>query len=152
MRHENGPGLLRGRLRYTPPLQKLPLGRCAHHQNFNKQCSRAVPSEPVENSDTSASIHIPGTGRWRIAHVLKRDVMTVTVRIISILAVAITIGPSLAYGSPACMTESEARAKFPKAHLVWVGINHCWTFGKCVRIRDRRLRQSRCLPRHPYSR
>jgi hypothetical protein len=27
------------------------------------------------------------------------------------------------------MTESEARAKFPKAHLVWVGTNHCWTFG-----------------------
>jgi len=52
-----------------------------------------------------------------------------TVRIISILAVAITIGPSLAYGSPACMTESEARAKFPKAHLVWVGTNHCWIFG-----------------------
>ena len=45
-------------------------------------------------------------------------VMTVTVRIIRILAVAITIGPSLAYGSPACMTESEARAKFPKRHLV----------------------------------
>ena len=52
-----------------------------------------------------------------------------TVRIISILAVAITIGPSLAYGSPACMTESEARAKFPKSHLIWVGTNHCWKFG-----------------------
>jgi hypothetical protein len=34
------------------------------------------------------------------------------------------IGPSLANGSPACMTESAARAKFPKAHLVWVGTNH----------------------------
>jgi len=44
-------------------------------------------------------------------------------------AVALMIGPSLAYGSSACMTESEARAKFPKAHLVWVGTNHCWTFG-----------------------
>jgi len=55
--------------------------------------------------------------------------MAVTVRIISILAVAITIGPSLAYGSAACMTESEARAKFPRQHLVWVGTNHCWTFG-----------------------
>src|SRR5262249_62227765 len=54
--------------------------------------------------------------------------MTVTVRIIPILAVAITIGPSLAYGSPACMTESEARAKFPKSHLIWVGTNHCWKF------------------------
>src|SRR5262249_58734365 len=35
-----------------------------------------------------------------------------TARIISTLAVAM---PSLAYGSPACMTQSEARAKFPKA-------------------------------------
>jgi hypothetical protein len=52
-----------------------------------------------------------------------------TVRISPILAVAITLGPSLAYGSPACMAESEARAKFPKAHLIWLGTNHCWTFG-----------------------
>jgi hypothetical protein len=48
------------------------------------------------------------------------------VRIISILAVAITIGPSLAYASPACMTESEARAKFPKARLYTHGSEHCW--------------------------
>ncbi len=60
-----------------------------------------------------------------------------TVRIISILAVAIAIGPSLAYGSPACMTQSEARAKFPKAHLIWLGTNHCWTFG-AVPVHSRR--------------
>ena len=60
-----------------------------------------------------------------------------SVRIISILAVAITLGPSLAYGSPACMTESEARAKFPKAHLIWLGTNHCWTFG-VVPVHSRR--------------
>jgi hypothetical protein len=52
-----------------------------------------------------------------------------TARIILILAVTSVIGPSLAYGSTACMTISEARAKYPKAHLVWVGTNHCWTFG-----------------------
>jgi len=52
-----------------------------------------------------------------------------TIRIILILAAAIMIGPSLAHGSPACMTESQARAKFPKAHLIWLGTNHCWTFG-----------------------
>jgi hypothetical protein len=63
--------------------------------------------------------------------------MTVTVRIVSILAIAITIGPSLAYGSPTCMTESEARAKFPKAHLIWGGTNHCWTFG-AVPVHSRR--------------
>ena len=44
----------------------------------------------------------------------------------SCMAVAIMIGPSLAYGSPACMTQSEARAKFPKAHLYWHGREHCW--------------------------
>jgi hypothetical protein len=53
--------------------------------------------------------------------------MAMTARII--LAGASMIAPSLANGSPACMTISEARAKFPKAHLVWVGTNHCWTFG-----------------------
>jgi hypothetical protein len=42
-----------------------------------------------------------------------------TARIILILAVASMIVPSLANGSPACMTISEARAKFPKEHLVW---------------------------------
>jgi hypothetical protein len=55
--------------------------------------------------------------------------LAMTIRIIPILAVATMIGPSLANASPACMTESEARAKFPKAHLVWFGSNHCWTFG-----------------------
>jgi hypothetical protein len=43
-----------------------------------------------------------------------------------VLAVAIMIGPSLALGSSACMTESEARARFPKAHLYWHRNEHCW--------------------------
>src|SRR6516162_3671822 len=60
-----------------------------------------------------------------------------TTRITHILAVAIVIGPSLAYGSSTCMTESEARAKFPRAHLIWVGTNHCWTFG-AVSVHSRR--------------
>ena len=47
-----------------------------------------------------------------------------TVRIIAILAVAIMIGPSLAHGSPACMTKDEARAKFPKETLY--SHQHCW--------------------------
>jgi hypothetical protein len=45
--------------------------------------------------------------------------VAMTIRIIFILAVGVIIGPSWAYGSPACMTLSEARAKFPKAHLYW---------------------------------
>src|SRR5215469_15313708 len=55
--------------------------------------------------------------------------LAMTARFIVALALASMIGPSLANGSPACMTISEARAKFPKARLVWVGTNHCWTFG-----------------------
>ena len=58
----------------------------------------------------------PSAGLWQM-----------TVRIISIPAVAIAIGPSLAYGSPTCMTQSEARAKFAKAtHLYMHGSEHCW--------------------------
>jgi hypothetical protein len=63
--------------------------------------------------------------------------LAMTIRIISILAVAIMIGPLLASGSPACMTESEERTKFPKAHLIWFGPDHCWTFG-VVPVHSRR--------------
>jgi hypothetical protein len=49
-----------------------------------------------------------------------------TVRFIPILALTIMIGPSLAYGSPACMTESEALAKFPKATHLYMRQN-CWS-------------------------
>jgi hypothetical protein len=52
--------------------------------------------------------------------------LAMTVRSILILAVTTMIGPPLVYGSSACMTESEARAKFPKAHLYWHGSEHCW--------------------------
>jgi len=55
--------------------------------------------------------------------------LAMTVRVIPILAVAIVIGPSLIYGSPACMTESEIRAKYPHAHLIWHGTGLCWKFG-----------------------
>jgi hypothetical protein len=44
-------------------------------------------------------------------------------RIMLVLAVAIMIGPSLVYGSSACMTENEARTKFPKAHLYGIAAN-----------------------------
>src|SRR6516164_5820864 len=65
--------------------------------------------------------------------------MTVTGRIVSILAVAITIGPSLAYGSPACMTQNEARAKFPKATHLHMR-EHCWSDSAVAPVH---------LPRHP---
>ena len=77
-------------------------------------------------------------GRLPVFISIKVEVaLAMTIRIIPILAVAIMIGPLLASGSPACMTESEARAKFPKAHLIWFGTNHCWTLG-AVPVHSRR--------------
>ena len=53
-------------------------------------------------------------------------VLAMTVRTILILVVASMIGPSLAFSSPACMTESEALAKFPKATHLYMRQN-CWS-------------------------
>jgi hypothetical protein len=53
-------------------------------------------------------------------------VLAMKVRIILTFAVAIMIGPSLAFGSPACMTEREALAKFPKATHLYMRQN-CWS-------------------------
>src|SRR5262249_43709244 len=61
-----------------------------------------------------------------------------TPRTLLFSAVAIMIGPSLAYGSPACMTKSEAKAKFPKAaHLYFHrhGSERCWDGRKAQDIR-----------------
>ena len=70
----------------------------------------------------------PSAGLWQM-----------TVRIISIPAVAIAIGPSLAYGSPTCMTQSEARAKFPKATHLYMR-EHCWSDSAVAPVHS---------PRHP---
>jgi hypothetical protein len=64
-------------------------------------------------------------------------VLAMTVRIILIFAVAIMIGPSLAFGSPACMTESEALAKFPKATHLYVRQN-CWSDSAVAPVRSPR--------------
>lgn len=45
---------------------------------------------------------------------------------VAILAAAIALASSPALASPSCMTQSEARAKFPKEHLWWHGPNKCW--------------------------
>jgi len=47
------------------------------------------------------------------------------------IAVATMIGPSFGYGSPACMTESEARAKFPKPTHLYMR-RRCWSDGAVV--------------------
>src|SRR5262249_21067447 len=60
-----------------------------------------------------------------------------TTRIMLLSAVAIMIGSSMAYGSPACMTKSEAQKKFPKAHLYFHshGSERCWDGRKAQDIR-----------------
>jgi hypothetical protein len=41
---------------------------------------------------------------------------------VAILIIAIIA----AHGSPSCMTQAEARRAFPKSHLWWHGLDHCW--------------------------
>jgi hypothetical protein len=45
---------------------------------------------------------------------------------VAIIAAAIALASSPALASPSCMTQSEARAKFPTTHLWWHGEGHCW--------------------------
>ena len=97
--------------------------RAVVHRSRSSARLTLRPFVPKSTAETGVLIG-PGR-RWPGLPFFGR-VMAMTVRIIPILAVAITIGPSLAYGSPACMTESEARAKFPKAHLYMHGNEHCW--------------------------
>jgi hypothetical protein len=63
--------------------------------------------------------------------------LAMTARTILIPAVAIMIGPSLAFGSPACMTESEALAKFPKATHLYKR-QHCWSDSAVAPVRSPR--------------
>jgi len=55
------------------------------------------------------------------AFIERSDFMRVA---ISIMAIALASTPALA--SPSCMTQSEARQKFPTAHLWWHGPKRCW--------------------------
>jgi len=45
---------------------------------------------------------------------------------VAIIVVAVALASSPALASPSCMTQSEARQKFPKEHLWWHGPNRCW--------------------------
>lgn len=45
---------------------------------------------------------------------------------VAIIVVAVALASSPALASPSCMTQSEARAKFPKSHLWWHGSERCW--------------------------
>lgn len=54
---------------------------------------------------------------------------------VAIIAVAIVVASSPSLASPSCMTQSEARQKFPNAHLWWHGPNRCWDGTPSPRLR-----------------
>jgi hypothetical protein len=93
-----------------PPLFQHVLWKTWKTRNFAG--FSAFPSNSDSKADQQCQLE------WRV--------LAMTVRIISILAVAIAMGPSLAYGSPTCMTQSEARAKFPNATHLYMR-EHCWS-------------------------
>lgn len=45
---------------------------------------------------------------------------------VAMIVVAVGLVSSPAVASPSCMTQGEARQKFPTAHLWWHGPNRCW--------------------------
>jgi hypothetical protein len=118
-----------------------------HRSRSETRRARLTPVVcPLNNTAESALL---GPGPRRPGLLFFSRVMAMTARLTPILAaVAITIGPSLAYGSPACMTESEAKAKFPKAHLYTHGSEHCWndSAANALRVRSAVTVDS---PRHP---
>ena len=63
------------------------------------------------SADNSAAAFIDWSGLMRVA------IIVVAVSLVSLPAMA----------SPSCMTQSEARQKFPKDHLWWHGPNRCWS-------------------------
>lgn len=64
---------------------------------------------------------------------------------ISTSAIALLLASSPAFASPSCMTQSEARAKFPTSHLWWHGPNRCWdaTPGRVQLSNRARARESK---------
>jgi hypothetical protein len=66
----------------------------------------------IHSADSSAAAFVMRSAIMRIA--------------ISAAAIASVVASLPASASPSCMTQSEARAKFPNAHLWWHGPNHCW--------------------------
>jgi len=69
------------------------------------------------------------------------------VRFTLTIAAAIMIGPALAFGSPGCMTQSEALAKFPKVHLFYMrGSERCWDAGAPVHSPRRSARSAAPAP------
>lgn len=73
---------------------------------------------------------------------------------VAIIAAAMALASSPALASPSCMTQSEARAKFPKEHLWWHGPNRCWdaTPPSRRRLAERnKAREQRAVPPAPQA-
>lgn len=71
----------------------------------------------------------------------------------STVAIALLLASLPAFASPACMTQSEARAKFPTSHLWWHGPNRCWdaTPGRVQLSNRARARESKPAEPEPQA-
>jgi hypothetical protein len=68
---------------------------------------------------------------------------------ISAVAIALLFAPSTAHSSPSCMTQGEARAKFPNSHLWWHGAGHCWDATPSRTQLSKRIRARETKPAQP---
>jgi|SRR5262245_4860278 len=66
---------------------------------------------------------IHSAGYSAAAFVERSGLMRVAISAVAIASLYISLPAS---ASPSCMTQSEARAKFPNSHLWWHGAGHCW--------------------------
>ena len=55
-----------------------------------------------------------------------REPKTLTILVVVVAVAVLLIVAAAAYGAPACMTQAEARAQFPAAHLYWHTRHRCW--------------------------
>jgi hypothetical protein len=109
-----------------PGIQPHSGHRAVVHHSRSETCGARLTRRPFcpqterpNRRATSPRLKVAGASFFRGCSLERR------VRIITIIA-AIMIGPSLGYGSPACLTQSEARAKFSKATHLYMR-NQCWS-------------------------
>jgi hypothetical protein len=61
-----------------------------------------------------------------IGSAMIKQPMALAVLAVVAAACILIIAVIAARGSPSCMTMAEARAKYPRAHLYWHTLHHCW--------------------------
>src|SRR5438132_2479193 len=64
----------------------------------------------------------------------------------AMIIAAIVLASSPALASPSCMTQTEARQKFPNAHLWWHGPNRCWDATASRRYLAQRIKTKEARP------